>query len=359
MAEEQSFQEKSEEPTQKRLEDSRLEGNVPRSAELSSSMVLLAGTLSMFFMGSTMWRRMEEASSFLFGHSPEISLTRQNLPAYAETAIVFMIKLMAPLGLLVMVVGVLTGLAQSGANFTLKPLAFKGSRMSLLEGFKRMFASSRAIVEMVKSVLKVIAVAGLATWTIHGMFVDYIPLLDQEVGQIFLYLMMQMFRLSLRIALLLLAISVLDYLWQRHQHFKKLRMSHQEVKEERKQQEGDPAIKSRIRSIQMEVARKRMMQQVREADVVVTNPTTLAVALKYDQQAMRAPMVVAKGARLVAEKIKEIARAQGIPIIENKPLAQLLFKAVEVGTEIPADLYRAVAELLAYVYRLKNKRIAG
>jgi len=358
MADEESFQEKSEEPTQKRLEDTREEGNVPRSIELGSAMVLLTGVLALYFLGSSMWRQMSEAGNYIFANAVTIDIGPHNLRKYTEVASFFLLKVIAPFCGLLMFVGILTALVQSGPNFTLKPLMPKAKRMNPLKGLKRVFASSRALVELVKSVLKVLVVAILATWTIKGMFADYILLLDQEVGQFFGYLMMQIFNLSLRIALLLLAIAILDTLWQRYKYIKDLRMSHQEVKDERKQQEGDPQIKSRIRSIQMEVARKRMMQQVTEADVVVTNPTSLAVALKYDPAAMIAPQVMAKGARLVAEKIKEIARANDIPIVENKPLAQILYKTVEIGMEIPAKLYKAVAEVLAYVYRLKNKSLA-
>ncbi|HUU28716.1 MAG TPA: flagellar biosynthesis protein FlhB [archaeon] len=358
MAEENTPQEeKTEEPTQKRLEDARLEGNIPRSVELSSTMVLLTGVVALYFLGSMMWRQMMEAGYFIFNNAVNIELNQQSLQEYIKAASFFLIQLLGPLFLVLMVIGVLTGVAQSGPNFTFKPLMPKLSKMDPIKGLKRTFASSKALVELFKSIFKVAAVAALSIWTIRGMFADYILLLDQEVGQFFIYLMKQIFFLSLRIALMLLALSILDYLWQRYQYFKNLKMSHYEIKEERKQQEGDPVIKSRIRAIQIETARRRMMQDVKEADVVVTNPTALAVALKYDQLKMRAPVVVAKGARLVAEKIKEIARANDIPIVENKPLAQILFKTVEIGTEIPAHLYRAVAEVLAYVYRLKNKRV--
>ena len=358
MAEETPQEEKTEEPTQKRLEDARLEGNLPRSVELSSMMVLLTGVVALFFFGSVMWHSMEEAGAHIFNNAVDMDIGRHNLKAYTEAAVFFMLRVMGPLFLLLMVMGILTGIAQSGPNFTWKPLMPKASKMNPIKGIKRIFFSSRALVEMVKSVLKVLAVAALSAWTISSMFGDYILLLDQEVGQFFIYLMTQIFILSLRISLFLLFLAVLDYLWQRYKHKQELRMTRHEVKEERKQYEGDPLIKSRIRSIQMETARKRMMQDVKEADVVVTNPVELAVALKYDQVKMRAPVVVAKGARLVAEKIKEIALANDIPVVENKPLARMLYKAVEIGTEIPGHLYKAVAEVLAYVYRLKNKKIA-
>lgn len=352
-------EEKTEEPTQKRLEDARLEGNVPRSVELSSTMILLTGVLGIYFLGSMMWRRMEEVGYFFFNNAVDLEINRESVTEFTKAAVYFLIQVTGPLFLLLIVVGVISGIAQSGPNFTLKPLQPKASKLNPLKGLKRTFASSRALVELLKSLLKVVIVTGLSAWTINGMFADYILLLDQEVGQFFLYLMKQIFLLSLRIALVLMIIAILDYLWQRYQHIKNLRMSRQEVKDERKQQEGDPVIKSRIRAIQMEMARRRMMQAVKEADVVVTNPTSLAVALKYSQEEMNAPVVIAKGARLVAEKIKEIARANDIPIVENKPLAQILYKTVELGMEIPAQLYRAVAEVLAYVYRLKKKRIVA
>jgi len=358
VAEETPQEEKTEEPTQKRLEDARLEGNLPRSVELSSMMVLLTGVVAMFFFGSVMWHSMEEAGAHIFNNAATMDLGRHNLKAYSDAAVFFLLRVMGPLFLLLMIMGILTGIAQSGPNFTWKPLMPKASKMDPIKGFKRVFFSSRALVEMVKSVLKVIAVAALSAWTISGMFGDYILLLDQEVGQFFIYLMKQIFILSLRIALFLLLLAVLDYVWQRYKHKQELKMSRHEVKEERKQHEGDPLIKSRIRSIQMETARRRMMQEVKEADVVVTNPVELAVALKYDHEKMHAPVVIAKGARLLAERIKEIALANDIPIVENKPLAQMLYKAVEIGSEIPGHLYRAVAEVLAYVYRLKNKKIA-
>ncbi len=352
-----SQEEKTEEPSQKRIDDAREEGNVPRSVELSSMTILLTGVLGLYFLGGGMWNDMSQASYYLFNNAVDLNLNTENFCAYAEVVVWFMVKLTAPLFMLLMIVGVLTGVAQSGPNFSWKALQPKASKMDPIKGLKRTFASTRALMEMVKSILKVVMVGALSWWTIASMFGDYVMLLDKEIGQFFLYLMMQIFKLSIRIALLLLLLAVLDYIWQRYKYFKDLRMSRQEMKEERKQQEGDPMVKSRIRSIQMEAARKRMMAEVQEADVVVTNPTRLAVAIKYDPDNMVAPLVVAKGARKVAEKIKEIAREHGIPIVENKPLAQLMFKACKVGGELPSHMYKAVAEVLAYVYRLrKDKR---
>ncbi len=357
MAEDKNDEEKTEEPSQKRIEDAREEGNVPRSMELGSMMVLLTGVLGLYFLGGGIWRDMSEASSYLFSNAVDMRIDMENFRAYAEVAIWFMVKLLAPLFVVLMIVGLLTGVAQSGPNFSWKAIQPKASKMNPLKGLKRTFASSRALVELVKSVLKVLMVGSLSWWTISSMFGEYIMLLDTEVGQFFGYLMQQIFKLSIRIALLLLLLAVLDYIWQRYKYFKDLRMSRQEVKEERKQQEGDPMVKSRIRSIQMDAARKRMMADVQEADVVITNPTQLAVAIQYDPDAMVAPRVVAKGARKVAEKIKNIAKEHNIPIVENKPLAQLMFKICKVGGEVPSHIYKAVAEVLAYVYRLRKSKM--
>ena len=358
MAENNSSQEeKTEEPTQKRIDDAREEGNVPRSVELSSMTILLTGVLGLYFLGDDMWNDMSQASYYIFSNAVDLNLDTSNFCTYAEIVALFMVRLVTPLFALLMIVGVLTGVAQSGPNFSWKAIQPKASKMDPIKGLKRTFASTRALMEMVKSILKVAMVGTLSWWTISSMFGDYVMLLDKEVGQFFVYLMTQIFKLSIRIALLLLLLAVLDYIWQRYKHFKDLRMSVQEMKEERKQQEGDPMVKSRIRSIQMEAARKRMMADVQEADVVVTNPTRLAVAIKYDPDTMVAPLVVAKGARKVAEKIKAIAKEHGIPIVENKPLAQLMFKVCKVGGEVPSHIYKAVAEVLAYVYRLrKDKR---
>jgi flagellar biosynthesis protein FlhB len=352
-----SQEEKTEEPTQKRIDDAREEGNVPRSVELSSMTILLTGVLGLYFLGDDMWNDMSQASYYIFSNAVDLNLDTSNFCTYAEIVALFMVRLVTPLFALLMIVGVLTGVAQSGPNFSWKAIQPKASKMDPIKGLKRTFASTRALMEMVKSILKVAMVGTLSWWTISSMFGDYVMLLDKEVGQFFVYLMTQIFKLSIRIALLLLLLAVLDYIWQRYKHFKDLRMSVQEMKEERKQQEGDPMVKSRIRSIQMEAARKRMMADVQEADVVVTNPTRLAVAIKYDPDTMVAPLVVAKGARKVAEKIKAIAKEHGIPIVENKPLAQLMFKVCKVGGEVPSHIYKAVAEVLAYVYRLrKDKR---
>jgi flagellar biosynthetic protein FlhB len=220
---------------------------------------------------------------------------------------------------------------------------------------KRLF-SLRSLAELVKSIVKILFVAAVAYLMIK-QDLDLIPTLTrQSVLDIFVFAARVAFKICFNVCLALVVLAILDFAYQRWEHEKSLKMTKQEVKDENKQTEGDPKVKARIRSIQMETARQRMMAAVPEADVVITNPTHLAVALRFDAARMIAPQVIAKGAGYVAERIKQIAAENDVPLVEDKPLARTLFKIVEVGNTIPADLYKAVAEVLAYVYRLRGIR---
>jgi flagellar biosynthetic protein FlhB len=214
--------------------------------------------------------------------------------------------------------------------------------------------SLKALVELAKSILKLLFI-GLIAYILVKSDMDAFPeLIHQEVGQILVFIARVALKIAFFVCLAMIVLAVLDFLYQRWQHEKDLRMTKQEVKDEQKQTYGDPKVKSRIRSMQLEMARRRMMEAVPEADVVITNPTHLAIAIKFDAAKMVAPQVLAKGAGHVAQRIKEIAAEHEVPLVENKPLAQALYKMVELGDYIPAELYRAVAEVLAYVYRLKG-----
>jgi flagellar biosynthetic protein FlhB len=226
------------------------------------------------------------------------------------------------------------------------------SKLNPLSGIKRLF-SLRSSVEVLKAVLKVIIVGGMAYATLFKEM-DHIPaLVELEISQIMTFTGHVALRLGYYTCLVLLVLAGVDYLFQYWQHERDLRMTKQEIKDEHRQQEGDPMVRSRIRAVQREMAQKRMMEAVPDATVVITNPTHLAVALKFDRS-MPAPKVIAKGAGHIAEKIKSIANEHDVPIIEQKPLARALYKNVEIDQYIPADLYHAVAEMLAYVYRLKG-----
>jgi flagellar biosynthetic protein FlhB len=216
----------------------------------------------------------------------------------------------------------------------------------------------RSIVELVKNVIKLIIVSFVAYLTIKGQMREMLLLNSAPVGGLLLFVLKLSYTVIMRIVLVLIVLAILDYAYQRYEHEKNLKMTKQEVKDERKQLEGDPQVKSRIRRIQIEMARRRMMREVPKATVVVTNPTFIAIALRYEPEEMDTPVVVAKGKRLIAERIRQIAADAGVPIVEDKPLARAMYDKVEIGDRIPVEFFTAVAEILAYVYRLKNRTAA-
>jgi flagellar biosynthetic protein FlhB len=214
--------------------------------------------------------------------------------------------------------------------------------------------SLQSIVELVKNIIKMTTIGVVAWLTIKGEVANIAPLINQDVYAIMIYVGKVSFKIIMSTCWILIVLALMDFIYQKWEHAKSLKMTKEEVKQENKQMEGDPFIKARIRRIQREIARKRMMAAVPKADVVITNPTHFAVAIKYEQESMNAPVVVAKGADLIAAKIKEIAKKHQVPIVENKTVARLLFAMTEVDEVIPENLYRVVAEILAQVYRLKN-----
>ncbi|WP_456433537.1 flagellar biosynthesis protein FlhB [Thermosulfuriphilus sp.] len=356
---EDTLQERTEEATPRRRQEAREKGQVAKSRELSSVAVLLAGLGLLIFMGGYLRGQMERGMIHFLGlpYSREpFDLATLGLLSDEAGRILFVC--LAPVFLILSLVAFLANFLQIGAIFSADPLIPKPDRLNPIEGLKRL-VSRQAMVELVKSLAKVAFVAAVAWRTIKGDFTKLIPLMDMspiEIGQeIFDMSGELLFKILLAIAL----VAIFDFFYQRFEFERNLRMTRQEVKEEFKQTEGDPHVKARIRSIQREMARKRMMAEVPQADVVITNPTELAVALKYVPGEMEAPKVVAKGAGHLARRIREIAREHGVPVIENRPLAQGLFRQVEVGDFIPQELYQAVAEILAYVYRLKGKRLGG
>ncbi len=215
----------------------------------------------------------------------------------------------------------------------------------------------RSFAELIKSVLKLFIIGSLGYYAVRDEWDDILRLYDHEVASIMLFLLNIVFKLFIWVILAMAVLAILDYAFQKWQFEEKIKMTKQEIKDEFKQSEGDPKIKARIKQLQYEASQKRMMEEVPKADVIVTNPTHFAVALRYDPKAGSAPKLIAKGADLMAQRIKKIARENRIPVVENKELARNLFKIVEIGEEIPMDFYKAVAELLAYVFKLKGKTL--
>jgi len=253
----------------------------------------------------------------------------------------------------VFVVALISNIAQVGFNVSWKAIEPKLSKLNPINGFKQKF-TSRAVIEFVKSLVKIAVISLVCYLATKDELLNVLNLYENSTAQILLFLFIKSFWIVIKVCIVMALVAILDYAFQKWKFLEDQKMTQKEVKDERKQTEGDPAVKSKIRQLQMAAARKRMMAEVPEADVVVTNPTHLAVALQYDKEKMDAPTVVAKGAGAVAANIKKIARENDVPIVEDKPLARNLYKAVDIDGQVPFEYYQAVAELLAYVYGLKN-----
>lgn len=350
---EESFQEKTEQATPKRREDARRKGQVARSSELSSIAILATGLLALSGLGPYMFDQLGIFIIDALTNGMMVEINSTNLYLHTGSWVLGYARIVVPIVALLVVAALGVNYAQVGVLFTLQPLTPKAERISPFSGIKRIF-SSKGLVELAKSLFKIGAVVYVTYLTVSADMNNLVAYMDMGVGQIFTLSGDITLTLAFRIVLLLLIMAILDYSFQRWDYEKNLRMTRQEVREEVKQQEGDPMMRSRVRNLQREMSQQRMMDDVMTADVVVTNPTHVAVALKYDMENMPAPLVVAKGQRLVAQRIKEIARDAGIPLVENKPLARALFKVVQIGDEIPEDLFKAVAQVLAFVFQLKR-----
>ena len=357
MAEKQqseSDDDKSEEPTAQRLEDFRNEGQVAQSRELTSLFVLLACLAVMYSMGPSLAAEFMNFMRRLFMEASVKEFTQQRAGSLLWMSLVAATKLVAPVAAAGFFAGVIGSIIQFGFLFTWSPLEPNFSRLDPIAGFQRIF-SLTSLMEGFKSILKLVAVVTVTYLLLESELVGSSSMIDMDSSQFTAYMGSSAFRLVMGVCVGLFVVAALDFAYQKFRYHQSLMMTKQEVKQEHKQREGDPLLKARMKSIQRETSRKRMMQEVPKADVIVTNPTHFAVALKYDAEKMAAPRVVAKGKDLVAQRIKEVARKNGIPLVENVPLARALHKSVKVGGVVPRALYQAVAEVLAYVYRLKGK----
>jgi flagellar biosynthetic protein FlhB len=356
MAEEE--EERTEQPTPKRLEEARKKGQVARSTELSAAAVILTVGAGLHFLGGYMGSRFNGLMASSLSLTREQSVDESLMFSSVTTQAAHALVACAPILGLTLLAALAAPMLLGGWNLSLEALAPDFTRLNPTSGFGRMF-STRSAVDLAKAFAKFVLLALVAIF-----------LLRQKAGEL-MNLGMEPTRVGIAHAMsltgyafLMLAgtlglIAAADVPWQLFQHNKQLRMTRQEVREEMKESEGSPEIKGRIRSMQREIARRRMMHEVPKADVVVVNPTHFAVALKYDEKRMRAPVVVAKGADVIAARIREIATDNLVPIFEGPPLARALFKSVEIGGEIPASLYVAVAQVLTYIYQLKTARRDG
>ena len=352
---ESAGQERTERATGKRRQEARKRGQVALSREIPSTLILLTSLGVFYFAGAHLFDQLTRLMATMFGRLNSIRVhTVSDAGALAFDLIPSFLILLAPICLPLLVAGVIGNIGQIGFELHLEPLTPKLSKLSPVAGLKRVF-SLRGLVELAKSVLKIVFI-GLIAWSVvSGYLTEFPTLVHRDLGGIWDFVHTAAFKIIFYVSLALIVLAVLDYAYQRWQYEQSLKMTKQEVKDERKQAEGDPKVKARIRSLQRQAAYQRMMAEVPKSDVVITNPTHLAVALRFDPSEMPAPRVVAKGADTIAERIRDIAREHNVPLVENKPLAQALYKMADLGDYIPVDLYRAVAEVLAYVYRLKGK----
>lgn len=345
-----ALEDRTEAATPKRREDARKKGMVARSPELGPAVVLMTGLLAIRFFGPRLLEGFRTVAKSCIGAAGSVPSTESLWPLLGQSAI-HMAGAAVPVLLCLVVASVVIGVAQSGVNFTTAPLSPDWSRVNPLKGAVRL-VSMHALIDLVRSLLKVAILTAICLSFAKGVWVLLLSLsqfglavgLSKSAGLLS--------TLLLRTGGALTVLAAVDYGVQRWQFERSLRMTKQEVREEMRQLEGDPVIRSYVRRRHREMGHRRMMEAVPTATAVVTNPTHVAVALRYESGKMAAPIVVAKGARLLAERIKEVARQHNVPIVEDPPLARALYKSVDVGNPIPPELYRAVAEILAFVYRL-------
>ncbi len=346
---------KTEEPTAKRRNDALKKGQVAKSQELNTGFVLLAGFLVLRIFWEYMYKNVAAYSAHIFSHLHENDTTVEGVMKIFLDIVGLLVDTSFPVMIGVLIFALAINVYQVGFMINTERLEPKLDNLNPINGFGRLF-SKRALVELVKSLFKIIVIG----FFLYLYLKDEIPFMPYFIYYDLEYSLVEIgdkiFIMAFQVIAVIMVLAAADYAYQRWQTTQDLMMTKQEVKDEYKQMEGDPQIKGKIKQKQRQMAMARMMQEVPKADVIVTNPTHLAIALMY-KKGMVAPKILAKGQDLVAEKIKATAREHKIPIVENKPLARALYETVEIGDVVPQNLYQAVAEVLAYVYRLKNKRV--
>ncbi len=356
--------ERTEDPTPKRIQEAREEGRIARSIDLNAAAALLISVLLFQFTGQRMvWDTQSLITDALTAIPNAAGLPDANdLPAWlGNFASMSVLKIAPGFGIIILgllVAGVVISFAQTGFLFTTKKLGFDFGRVNPMQGLKRVF-SLHGLAELIKGFLK-LGIVGWATYSfLNSRMNELLGLSQNDFRFAVSYWTDLALSLAMRVASVYLVLALVDYGFQRWQYTRSLRMTKQEIKEEIKQQEGDPITRGRIRGQQRRMARQRMMAKVPQASVVIVNPTHLAVAIQYDAEAMKAPKVLAKGAHLTAERIVSIARQRGIPVIQDIPVARAIYRYVDLDEEIPPTLYAAVAQILAYVFRLRGRALQG
>lgn len=353
---EQQGQEKTEQPTGKKLEEARKKGQVAKSIEISSFTVFSSGLLILFLFQGLIGQRLSQLSSSIFSTLTQLELDINLIQEYTLKGFAFFFITLSPFFIGVLVLALMVNLMQVGIKLSPQALRPKFEKLNPVTGFKSRFLSSRSAVELLKSLLKMTLIGLFIGFSLSSLILQTTNLLNQSVEEIVSFMSESALSFLWKIVIVYVALAVGDYLFQRHKFKKDMMMTKQEVKDEFRQTEGDPLVKGKIKGKQLELTRNRMIQELPKADVVITNPTHFAVAMKYESGKNSAPVIIAKGMDEFALKIKEIARKHNVPLYEDKILAQALYKTCNVGEEIPEKLFEAVAKILAFVYKAKQKK---
>ena len=347
-------QEKTQQATEHQRREFRKRGEVAKSSELVSVSVLFAGILILTIISTYLIENYQNLQFYFFTHIA-FDLNPSNKGVMASVIFTTLMKILLPVFLTLMIIAVTANVAQTGILLSTESLKFDWGKINPLKKIKQLFFSKDTFFELFKSIVKLFFIGFITFVTAKSFIGLIISSQERQIDDILHITGLVLFRILLNVLMLLLVLGFVDFIYQKFKMEEKMKMTHQEIKDEYKQLEGDPHVKGKRKQKQREMSMNRMMQAVPDSDVIVANPTHFAVALKYDRENDFAPRVVAKGADLVAQKIKEIGRNNNVPIVENKPLARNLFWNLEIGDSIPAHLFKVVAELFAYVYKLDKK----
>lgn len=345
--------EKTEKATPKKRNDSRKKGQVAKSQDVNTAIGILGIFFFFLIASSFLLEKILAIFTYSFQNYLTMNLSDESVFTVFNEILIEVAKIVGPIMLVALVIGVVSNYLQIGFLFTTETIQFKLEKIDPIKGFKRIF-SLRSVVEFLKSTLKIMIVSIVTFFVLWNRIDEILVLSQKTIGAALRTLVDITVQMGLYAGGALLFLALLDYLYQKYDFEKNIRMSKQDIKDEYKNSEGDPQIKSKIKQKQRDMAMSRMMQEVPNADVIITNPTHYAVALKYDESKYDAPYVVAKGVDFIAQKIKYVAKENDIMMVENRPLARSLYSQTEIGDTIPEELFKAVAEVLAYVYRTKN-----
>lgn len=348
------FSEKTEAPTPRRIEEARERGQIARSTDLTAALLLLAATGVLYLGGSFMGEALLDTVSTMLGRSQQMSITDVEAQRTVIDAMLRFGLAIAPMLLVLVVVGIAANLIQGGFVVSTQPLVPSFDKLNPISGFGRMFGK-RSLARLAGSMLKLTTLTVVAYACIMSDFERMALLSLVGVKEMIAGSSAIIIGMCFKMSGVLIVLAIFDYIYQRWQFSQDMRMSKQEIREEMKRMEGDPMIREHRRQMQRQMIMHRMSREVPKADAVITNPTHFAIAIRYDQNSMAAPRVVAKGADLLARRIREIAMENDVPIIEKPSLARALYKSVEIGQEVPAEFYKAIAEVLAFVYRMNNR----